>query len=74
MAKTANLYFKYSVQFMVITNLFVLFAGILMNPGIPQVVIDRILKEQMGKGEEGDHSDEEEHDIESGGNRKKKKE
>eukprot|EP00352_Strombidinopsis_acuminata_P002744 CAMPEP_0176390566 /NCGR_PEP_ID=MMETSP0126-20121128/39274_1 /TAXON_ID=141414 ORGANISM="Strombidinopsis acuminatum, Strain SPMC142" /NCGR_SAMPLE_ID=MMETSP0126 /ASSEMBLY_ACC=CAM_ASM_000229 /LENGTH=45 /DNA_ID= /DNA_START= /DNA_END= /DNA_ORIENTATION= len=45
-----------------------------MNPGIPQVVIDRILKEQMGKGEEGDHSDEEEHDIESGGNRKKKKE
>lgn len=33
-------------------NLFVLFGGILKNPGIPQPIIDKILKDQLGKGED----------------------
>ena len=33
-------------------NLFALFGGILKNPGIPQALIDRILKEESGKGED----------------------
>ena len=41
-------------EFCIIMNLLVLFGGILKNPGIPQKYIDRILKEQQGKGEEGD--------------------
>ncbi len=32
-------------------NLAMLFAGILKNPGIPQSLIDKILKEQLGKRE-----------------------
>ena len=50
-------------------NLLVLLGGILKNPGVPQIYIDRILKEQMGKGEDADKSSEEE-DIEAtSGNR-----
>ena len=37
-----------------IANLGVLFAGILKNPGIPQIYIDRILKEQMLNKSEND--------------------
>ena len=41
-------------------NLLLLFGGILKNPGIPQIYIDKLLKNQMGKGEkEGDEADEE---------------
>lgn len=50
-------------------NLLFLFAGILKNPGIPQVVIERLLKERMGKSQtgEGDLSEpEENNDLESG--------
>ena len=32
-------------------NVILLFTGILKNPGIPQRLIDRLLKEQQGKGE-----------------------
>ena len=37
-----------------IANLGVLFAGILKNPGIPQIYIDRLLKEQMLNKSEND--------------------
>lgn len=42
----------------------VLIGGIVKNPGIPQRHIDRILKEQQGKGEDDD--DVEMKDLESG--------
>jgi hypothetical protein len=32
------------------TNILALLSGILKNPGIPQQVIDNILKNQLGKG------------------------
>ena len=44
--------------FMVYTGLFfhiiVLLTGILKNPGIPQKVIKRILKERLGKSQTGE--------------------
>lgn len=49
--------------FCVFANICILFGGILQNPGIPQQLIDRILKEQMGKGED---EDQEMEDLESG--------
>ncbi len=42
-------------------NLCILFGGILKNPGVPQAIIDRVLKEQLGKGDDADwESDEDE--------------
>lgn len=46
---------------LLITNILALLTGILQNPGIPQQIIDRILKEQLGKGTEN-----KEEDIEAG--------
>lgn len=40
-------------------NLLALFGGILKNPGIPQPIIDRILKEQLGKGDDADEESDE---------------
>ena len=48
-------------------NLFLLFGGILGNPGIPQSYIDKILKAQQGKGEDDDKAD-----LESGSTHKVK--
>ena len=63
----AHPYHKFWVYFCVSLNLLTLFTGILQNPGIPQRHIDRLLKEQMGKGEdEGDEVEME--DLESGAN------
>ncbi len=39
-------------------NLLVLFAGVLKNPGIPQPIFDKILKDQLGKGDDVDESSE----------------
>ena len=39
-------------QLCIAANLGMLFMGILNNPGIPQRHIDRLLKEQQGKGED----------------------
>lgn len=41
----------YISYFGICINLLSLFGGIFKNPGMPQPVIDRILKEQLGKGE-----------------------
>ena len=68
MAKNANPYHLAFVYSIIGLNLLVLFGGILKNPGVPQIYIDRILKEQMGKGEDADASSDEE-DIEASGNR-----
>ena len=68
MAKNANIYHLAFVYSIIALNLLILFGGILKNPGVPQIYIDRILKEQMGKGEDADASSEEE-DIEASGNR-----
>ncbi len=44
-----------SLRFITYTGIFLnllsLFGGILWNPGMPQAIIDRKLKEQLGKGE-----------------------
>ena len=49
-------------------NIGLLIGGILKNPGIPQRHIDRLLKEQQGKGEDDEEVSETElQDIESGG-------
>ena len=42
----ANPWHKLWCHFCIATNLFALFAGILKNPGIPQRLLDRLLKEQ----------------------------
>ena len=52
MATKAAFMHKLWCQFCIALNLFSLFAGILKNPGIPQAYIDRILKEEQGKGEQ----------------------
>ena len=39
-------------------NFLVLLGGILKNPGIPQPIIDKILKDQLGKGDDVDESSE----------------
>lgn len=39
-------------------NFLVLIGGILKNPGIPQPIFDKILKDQLGKGDDGDESSE----------------
>ena len=38
----------------IVINLCILFGGILNNPGMPQAMIDRVLKEQLGKGGDAD--------------------
>ena len=48
----ANPWHKLWCHACIALNLFLLFAGILKNPGIPQHYLDRILKEQQGKGED----------------------
>ena len=62
MAENSNPYHKAFCYMGIYFNLFLLFGGILKNPGIPQIYIDRLLKEQMGKGEK----EQEEEDEESG--------
>ena len=48
-------------------NIFVLFTGILKNPGIPQVYLDRILKEKLtGKTESVGSQSESASDLEAG--------
>ena len=54
MATKAYFLHKLWCQFCIAANLFSLFGGILKNPGIPQAYINRILKEEEGKGEEGE--------------------
>lgn len=70
MASNPNIFHLYIVYAGLVFNILVLFAGILKNPGMPQKVIKRILKERLGKSQtgEGELSDEadETHDIESG--------
>jgi hypothetical protein len=41
----------YLCYFTIALNVYCLFAGILKNPGIVQTIIDRKLKDQIGKGE-----------------------
>ena len=67
MAKNANVYHLTFVYALIVTNLLVLFGGILKNPGVPQTYIDKILKEKSGKGEDAEAESEE--DIEAIGNR-----
>ena len=52
MATKAMFLHKLWCQFCIGLNIFALFGGILKNPGIPQELIDRILKEDAGKGED----------------------
>ena len=48
----------------IVINLLILFGGILKNPGMPQAIIDRVLKEQLGKGEDADwESDDDEEKV-----------
>jgi hypothetical protein len=49
MASNPNIIHLYICYGGIGLNLLVLFGGILKNPGIPQVVIERLLKERMGK-------------------------
>jgi hypothetical protein len=67
MASNPNIYHLYTCYAGLALNLFVLFAGILKNPGIPQLVIKRMLKERLGKSQsgEGDLSSDEQ-DLEAG--------
>ncbi|TNV71248.1 hypothetical protein FGO68_gene15896 [Halteria grandinella] len=39
------------------TNIIALLTGILQNPGIPQPIIDKILKKQFGKGKDAQSED-----------------
>ncbi len=54
MASNPNLTHLYTCYAGLATNLFVLFAGILKNPGIPKQVIKRLLKEKLGKSVSGE--------------------
>jgi hypothetical protein len=49
MASNPNIIHLYICYGGIGLNLLVLFGGILKNPGIPQVVIERLLKERIGK-------------------------
>ena len=70
----ANPYYRLWCQFCVVLNFAVLWGGILKNPGIPQRYIDRILKEQQGKGEDEDDGEVEMKDLETGATGTAKKE
>lgn len=50
-----HMYISYSC---LVINFLVLLGGILKNPGIPQPIIDKILKDQLGKGDDIDDSSE----------------
>jgi hypothetical protein len=47
-------YLRAISAFLIFHNIFILLVGILKNPGIPQQIIDNLLKNQMGKGESTD--------------------
>lgn len=67
MASNPNKWHLYACYAGLVTNLLVLFAGILKNPGIPSVVVKRLLKERLGKSlsGEGELSDEDSVDLEA---------
>ena len=67
MASNPNTVHLYACYLGLATNLFVLFAGILKNPGIPSAVVKRLLKERLGKSQsgEGELSDEDSVDLEA---------
>ena len=54
LAKDGNYWHMLWCEICIFANLLTLLGGILKNPGIPQKYIDRILKDQQGKGEEDD--------------------
>ena len=54
MAKTAPFKHKVISYCCIIFNLFLLFGGILGNPGVPQAYIDKLLKSKEGKGDDSE--------------------
>ena len=62
-AQTNDTYLRFITYAGICLNLLSLFGGILWNPGMPQAIIDRKLKEQLGKGENDGSSEEEDLEL-----------
>ena len=58
MAKNRDGWYIYCSYAGLAINFLILIGGILKNPGIPQAIIDKILKDQLGKGDDVDESSE----------------